>query len=349
MATEIVAQQKQDAQTSQKALNLTPLQKAAMLVVMLGQEGAAAVFKNLDDREVEILTREIVRLPKLSPEAMDIFLEEVFEALAGYQYVSEGGSEYAKQVLSRALGTQRAGEVMARIAGARGLPFAFLAQIDSAQVIAYLESEHPQTVALVLSHLPPDLSSRILSGLSYEFQGEVARRIALMDRTAPEVVREVEDALREKLAAFASTSFRTAGGIDYLVKVLNTVDARTERSILDNLERSDPELAAEIKKRMFVFENIVQLDDRSIQRVLRDVNPKDLALALKGASEEVKERILKNMSRRAAQMLQEDIAVLGPVRLRLVEEAQAKIVAVIRTLQEAEEIVITRGAEDVLI
>ncbi|MBI2321256.1 MAG: hypothetical protein HYU88_03975, partial [Chloroflexi bacterium] len=164
------------------------------------------------------------------------------------------GSDYAKQALSRTLGTQRAGELMARIAGARGLPFSFLAQIDSAQVIAYLETEHPQTVALILSHLPPDLSSRILSGLSYEFQGDVARRIALMDRTAPEVVREVEDALREKLAAFASTSFRTAGGIDYLVKVLGTVDARTERSILENLERNDPELAAEVKKRMFVFD-----------------------------------------------------------------------------------------------
>ncbi|MBI4507557.1 MAG: flagellar motor switch protein FliG [Chloroflexi bacterium] len=348
MATEI-AQTTPEAQAQHKGIVLTPIQKSAMLVVMLGSEGASAVFKNLDDREIETLTREVVRLPKLSPEAMDAFLEEVFESLAGYQYVSEGGSDYAKQVLSRALGTQRAGEMMARIAGARGLPFSFLAQIDSAQVIAYLETEHPQTVALILSHLPPDLSSRILSGLSYEFQGDVARRIALMDRTAPEVVREVEDALREKLAAFASTSFRTAGGIDYLVKVLGTVDARTERSILENLERNDPELAAEVKKRMFVFENVVQLDDRSIQRVLRDVNPKDLALALKGASEEVRDRILKNMSRRASQMLQEDIGVLGPVRLRLVEEAQAKIVTVIRTLQEAEEIVITRGAEEVLI
>ncbi len=327
---------------------LSGRRKAAVLLIALGQELAAQVLRHLSESEIEALTQEILRVERLPGEVRQAILEQCYEELLSRASLSPGGSQFARDLLARSLGSQRAQEVLERLQAGSNQPFGFLRRVDPAQLVAFLEGEHPQTIALVLAHLPPAQAGQILAGLGPELQVEVATRLALLQRTAPEVTREVEAVLKKKLAAVATTS-RTLGGVEFLVKVLGAVDARSERTILESIEHQDPELAAEIRQRMFVFEDLVLLDDRAIQRVLREVNQRDLALALKGASEEVRAKILKNMSSRAAQALQEEMALLGPQRLRVVEEAQQRIVAVVRALAEAEEIVISRGREDILI
>ena len=329
---------------------LTGKRKAAALLIALGPELASQILKSMSDDEIEALSGEIVRMQRIASEVRDSILQETYEEAMTRQYITEGGTEYARDLLARALGTQKAQEMLSRASsGGRTSLFDFIRTADLSQVITFMEGEHPQTIALVLSHLPYELAGRILAGLEYELQADVASRIALMSRTAPEVTKEVESVLKKKMAAIATQGFRSAGGIEYLVKVLSAVDTRTERSIMEALQHGDPELAAEIKRRMFVFEDISTLEDRAVQRILRDVNQKDLAMALRGTSEEVKQKIFKNMSSRAAQMLKDDILITGPVRLRLIEEAQVKVINVIRTLQEAEEIVISRGREDVFV
>jgi len=266
------------------------------------------------------------------------------------QFITAGGSDYARDLLARTLGTQKAGELLTKAtAPRRDQPFSFMGELDATQLLPILEAEHPQTAAVVLSNLPPELSGRLLAGMDFETQADVASRIALMARISPETVKEVEAVLKKRVATLQTQGFRAAGGVEYLVRVLNAMDTRSERAIMEALEHNDPELAAEVRKHMFVFEDIKSLDDRSMQRLMRDVNTKDLSMALRGATEDLKSRIFKNMSSRAAQTLRDDMNVAGPVRLRLVEEAQTRIINTVRALQEAEEIVVSRGDQDVLI
>lgn len=329
---------------------LTGRKKAAIFLISLGTEVSAEIFKHLSQEEIEQLTLEIASLRNVSSEAKDKILNEFYEMCQARDYILQGGIEYARDVLERALGSQRAGEILSKLTVSLQVrPFDFARKTDPSQLLNFIQNEHPQTIALVMAYLHPDQSSIVLSALSAEKQVEVARRIAMMDRTSPEVIREVERILEKKLSSLDTQDFTSAGGIESIVEVLNRVDRNTEKTIMDVFERQDPELAEEIKKRMFVFEDIILLDDRSVQRVLREIDAKDLGLALKGSSEEVNNKVYKNMSKRAAETLKEDIEFMGPVRLRDVEEAQQRIVNVIRRLEDAGEIIVARGGGDEII
>ena len=265
-------------------------------------------------------------------------------------FISSGGIDYAREVLERALGTQKAIDIVNRLTSSLQVrPFDFIRRTDPSHLLNFIQGEHPQTIALILSYLEPNKAALILSGLNHQIQADVARRIATMDRTSPDVLREVERVLERKLSTLASEDYTSAGGIDAIVEVLNQVDRGTEKIIIEALEEEDPELAEEIKKRMFIFEDIVLLDDRSIQKVLREVDNQDLGKALKGVDAEVQEKIYRNMSKRAASLLREDMDFMGPIRLRDVEEAQQKIVNIIRKLEEAGDIIVARAGEEELV
>ncbi len=337
------------ARKTQSIRSFKGKQKAAALLIALGPELSALVLKHLRDEDIERLTWEIFSIGQLNPETRDEVLAEMYSNVIAQEYVSVGGIEYAQEMLERALGKSRAEDIVNRLSlNSRAIPFSFLREVDPAQLANFLRSEHPQAIALILAYLPPDRASALLSTIPPEMQSDVAVRLATMDRTTPEIVQDVEGVVRKKLAAVLTPhqEMAKAGGVESLVELLKQVDRGTEKAILDQLERTDPKLADEIKKRMFVFENMSILDDRSIQRVLREVEIKDLGIALKGASEELRQRIFANMSERAVAMLEEDMGATGPLRLRNVEEAQGRIVQVIRRLDEAEEIVIARGGED---
>lgn len=326
--------------------------KAAALLITLGKERSAEVLRHLSDEDIERLTWEISAMDELLPEQRKEVIEEFEEAAVARNVISLGGLEYAEDLLRLALGEEKAAELIDRLsATSPTVPFGFLRHLNVQQLVNFLAQEHPQTIALLTSFLQPDKAAQVLAGLEPELAADVARRIALMDRANPEIVNEVEAVLRRKLSAVLQPSrqSQSVGGIEVLVQVLKQSSRMTEKTIIEALEETEPELAEQIKKRMFVFENIATLDDRSIQRILREVEVRDLALALKATSEAVKECILRNMSQRAAQMLREDMEASGPVRLRQVEEAQQRIVEVIRRLDEAEEIVISRGGDDELV
>lgn len=334
----------------QSSSKLTGRQKAAILMITLGPEASAAIFKHLLDDEIEQLTLEIAGVRSVEPEVRLKVMEEFHELLAASEYIAKGGIEYARKLLEKGLGNQKAGDVIARLtASLQVRPFDFARKTDPAQLLNFIQNEHPQTIALILAYLHPDQAALILSGLEGPLQADVARRLAALDRTSPEVLEEVEATLERRVSAFATQDFTAAGGIDVAVEVLNRVDRSTERLIMDSLDQDDPELAEEIRKRMFVFEDIVLLTDRDIQMVIREVDSSVWVLALKTASEEVMERIFKNMSKRAGEMLREEIEYLGPVRLKDVEEAQQKIVSVIRKFEKAGEIVFVRGDKDEII
>ena len=323
--------------------------RAAALLIAIGPENAAEILRQLPDEDIGQLTWEIVGIGQLSSNERQDILGHFYESAMGRDFVSIGGLEYAQDMLEKAVGRERADEITSKLGKHAGSkPFTFLQQVDTKDLVNFMRGEHPQAIALILAYLPSDKSSEILSSLPDEEQAQISVRIAMMERTAPEVIQEVEEAFRTRLGTIFSprTELTNAGGIDSVVELLRKVDLATEKAILEGLEEADPETANEIRKRMFVFENITLLDDRSIQRVLREVDGKDLGLALKGAMDEVKERILANMSERAARMLEEDMAALGPVRLKQVEEAQGRIVATIRRLEEAEEIFVMRGGEE---
>ena len=330
---------------------LTGKQKAAILLIALGPEIASLVFKQLREEEIEDLTFQIATVRRVLPEEQEQVLREFRTMMLAQQYISQGGIEYARELLEKALGPQRATEIIKRLtASLQVRPFDFARRADPKQLFNFIQHEHPQTIALIMAYLQPDQAATVLASLPAELQVEVARRLATLDRTSPEVLEEIEGALERKLSSIVGHDFTAAGGIDTAVEVLNRVDRATEKTILESLEVEDPELAEEIKKRMFVFEDMVLLDDRSIQQVLREVESRDLALALKTASEEVKSRIFRNISKRAAEMLREEMEYLGPVRLRDVEEAQQRIVSVVRRLEESGDIVIARGgAEEVFV
>lgn len=333
-----------------QAKPLTGKQKAANFLVFLGPEKSAQLFKLMNDEEIEMLTLEIANLRKVSTDRMDEVYREFFEMCLASQFIGQGGIEYAKEVLERAYGSDRTVEIIGRISASLQVrPFDFTRRTEPTQLLNFIQGEHPQTIALILAYLEPDKASLILSALPPERQSEVARRIAIMDTTSPDIIKEVERVLERKLSSVAPQELRQAGGVKSVVEIINRVDRATEKTIMESLEVQDPELAEEIKKLMFVFEDIVMIDDRSIQRILREVESQDLALALKGASREVSEKIFGNMSSRASDMLSEDIEFMGPVRLRDVEESQQRIVNIIRRLEETGEIVVARGGGDEII
>ena len=332
------------------ALNISGREKIAVLMVSLGNDIAPEIYKKLDDATIELITLEIANLRKVSPELKLDVLKEAQEVLMAREFMARGGVDYARDVLERALGPERAQNLLARItASLQVKPFDFMRHTDATQILGFIQNEHPQTIALILSYLEPPQAAMILSGLTPEMQAEVTKRIATMDRITPEVLREVERVLERKLSTVMGQDFTMAGGIDAVVALVNSADRTTERNIMEYLEENDPELAEEIKKRLFVFEDIMRLDDRSLQRILREVDMKELSLALKGATEELKAKFFKNMSKRAAEMLQEDMDYMGPVRVKDVEEAQQKVVNVVRGLEEQGEIVIASGGEDDLV
>lgn len=329
---------------------LTGKQKAAILLISLGPDVSASVYKHLSEEEIERLTLEISGVRKVDSEEKEGVLEEFHNIALAQDFITQGGIGYAKQVLEKALGTDQASAIINRLTSSLQVrPFDFARKADPSQILNFIQNEHPQTIALILSYLDPEQSGQILSELPQEVQADIARRIAIMDGTSPEIINEVEQILERKLSATVTHDYTQTGGIEAVVDVLNGVDRATERTILDALEIQDPELAEEIKKRMFVFEDIVTLDGRAIQRVIRDSENDDLRLALKVASEEVKEIVFKNMSKRMVDTFMEEMEYMGPVRLRDVEEAQSRIVAVIRRLEEAGEIVIARGGGDDII
>lgn len=328
----------------------TGIQKAAILLIALGPEKSATVFQHLKEDEIEELTLEIANTRSVSPKAKEDVLEEFYQVCLAQQYIAEGGIGYAKELLEKALGNEKAQNVISKLtASLQVRPFEFVRKTDPSQILSFIQDEHPQTIALILSYLSSSQSALIIGALAPEKQADVAKRIALMDRTSPDVVQEVESVLERKLSSLVNQDYAIIGGVDSVVEILNTVDRSTEKHIMETLEIDEPELADEIRKKMFVFEDIMLLDDRAIQRVLRDVDNNDLATALKGANEEVQNIIFNNLSKRLASMIKEDMEFMGPIRMKDVEEAQQKIVGVIRKLEESAEIVISRGGGDEII
>ena len=329
---------------------LTPKQKAAILLISLGPEVSSQVFRHLREDEIEKLTLEIASQRKVTQEQKEKVLDEFHSLLVAKEYISAGGLDYAREVLEKALGPEKAVSIINRLTSSLQIrPFDFARKTDPSQLLNFIQNEHPQTISLIMAYLTPEQSAAIISNLPADRQVEVSKRIALMDRTSPDVLKDVERVLERKLSSLATQDFTTAGGVDAIVEMLNRVDRTTERTIIENLEVQNPELAEEIKRKMFVFEDIVMLDDRSLQMVLREIDQKDLALALKASSGEVGEKIYKNMSKRASEMLREEIEYMGPVRIRDVEESQQKIVNVIRRLEESGEIIVSRGKGDEVI
>lgn len=329
---------------------VTGKQKAAILLIALGPDISAQVLKHMKEDEIEKLTLEIANQRKLTQEQKDDVLNEFHQMCIAKEYISSGGLDYAREVLEKALGSDKAVSIINRLTTSLQIrPFDFARKTDPSQLLNFIQNEHPQTIALIMAYLQPEQSAAIVSALPPERQVDVARRIATMDRTSPDVIRDVERILERKLSSLVTQDFTAAGGVDSIVEILNRVDRTTERTIIENMEVQNPELAEEIKKRMFVFEDIVLLDDRSLQLVLREIDNKDLALALKATSSEVANKVYKNISKRAAEMLKEEIEYMGPVRIRDVEESQQKIVNNIRRLEESGEIVVSRGKGDEII
>lgn len=329
---------------------LSGRQKAAILLITLGPEKSALIFKHLKEEDIEQLTLEIANMRTVSPEEKESILQEFYQVCLAQEYISEGGISYAKEILERALGGQKALDVINKLtASLQVRPFDFVRKADASQILNFIQGEHPQTIALILAYLKPQQAASIVSALPQDKQADVARRIAVMDRTSPDIIKEIERVLERKLSSMVTQDYTMAGGIGAIVDILNSVDRGTEKYIMESLEVQDTDLAEQIRKRMFIFDDIVTLDSRSIQRVIREVENGDWALALKSANEEVQKSVFSNMSKRLSEMIKEDMEYMGPVRLRDVEEAQQKIVNLIRKLEDAGEIVISRGGGDEII
>jgi flagellar motor switch protein FliG len=331
-----------------KVEELSGAQKAAVLLVQLGKEKSAAVLKSLRESEVEEVLNEIARLKGVPTETVDAVFEEFQTLASARRYYAQGGMDFAREVLEATLGADRAKELLDRMkASLVEMPFEFLRRADARQVLSFLQDEHPQTVALVVAHMRADQAAIVISGMPDELQADVAHRVAVMETTSPDVVRRVEAILERKLSSvLQSTDASAAGGLKPLVDIINHADRATERLILEGLERRDPALAEEVRSQMFMFEDITTLDDRSVQLVLRSVDSKELATALKGVSSDVRGKIMANVSERAAANLNDEIDLMGAVRLSTVEEAQAKIIATIRSLEESGQILLSRGDRD---
>lgn len=330
---------------------LNGVQKAAILFITLGPEASSAILKKLPEREIQKITYEIANISTVSVNQRQAILDEFLEMNKARDYILEGGIDYARTLLSKALGTQRANDILSKVTEAtqQYRPFSIARKADAHQLLNVITYEHPQTIALILCYLQPDKAAQVLAELPEDTQSDVAFRIATMNNTSPMVIKEIEKVLESKLSTVVKSEMTSLGGVETLVDILNQVDRTTEKNITESLEREDAELADIVKSSMFVFEDIITLDDVSIQRILREVDGKELALALKGCSDEVANSIYRNQSKRAAASLKEDMEFLGPVRLMDVEKAQQKIVAIIRRLDDAQEIIISRGGEDAII
>lgn len=330
--------------------SLTGRQKAAIFLVSVGSEISAKIIEQLREDEVEKITFEIARYEKVEPELKEAVLQEFQDLMAAQNFITTGGIDYARELLEKSLGSQKAIEIINHLTSSLQVrPFDFIRRTDPAHLLNFIQQEHPQTIALILAYLEPNKASVILQNLPDEIQSDVARRIATMDRTSPDVLREVERVLEKKLSTLSSEDYTAAGGVESIVEILNLVDRTSEKSIIETLEDEDPDLAEEIKKRMFVFEDIVMLDDRAIQKVVREVNTEEFAKALKQVDTEVQDKIFRNMSKRAGSMLREEMEYMGPIRVKDVEEAQQKIVSIIRHLEDKGDIVIARSEEDELV
>lgn len=339
------------AMAMKSEIKLSGVQKAAILFITLGPDASSGILKKLPEADIQKITYEIANITSVTPEQREEILNEFLQINKARDYIIEGGMDYAKQLLSKALGSQRASEILDKVseATAQYRPFSIARKADAHQLFNVIVSEQPQTIALILCYLQPDKAAQVMAELPEETQSEVAYRIATMNNTSPMVIKEIESVLEGKLSSVVRTEMTTIGGVETLVGILNQVDRTTEKNITEGLEREDAELADKVKSSMFVFEDIISLDDVSIQRILREVEASDLALALKGCSEEVAMCVYRNQSKRAAASLKEDMEFLGPVRLMDVEKSQQKIVSVIRRLDDAGEIIISRGGEDAII
>lgn len=329
---------------------LSGKQKAAIFLVSIGSKVSSLVFEHMSEEEIEAITLEIARVDNIESDVRDNVLREFHELFIAQKSITKGGLGYARELLERAFGTERSVEIINRLtANIRSRPFEVIRNADPTHILNFIQQEHPQTIALILAYLDPQKASVVLSSLNNEIRADVSRRIATMDHTSPEVVREVERVLEKKLSVLSSEDYTDSGGIQAIVDILNLVDRGTEKSIIESLEEQDPELAEEIKRRMFVFEDIVMLDDQAIQKVLHEIDLLELARALKAVDTDVQEKIFKNMSKRASTLLKEDMEYIGAIRLHDVEEAQQKIVGVIRRLEDSGEIIIVRAGEDDLV
>lgn len=329
---------------------LSGMQKAAILLIALGPEKSSLIFKYLKEEEIEELTLEIANTRSVTPQVKDAIIDEFYGVCLAQQYIAEGGINYAKELLEKALGEDKAIDVISRLTSSLQVrPFEFIRRTEPQQLLTFIQDEHPQTIALILSYIPTQQAALILSELPPDRQSDVAKRIATMDRTSPDTIKDVENILETKLSSLVNQDYTIVGGVDSVVDILNTVDRATEKHIVETLEVEDPELADEIRKKMFVFEDILLLDDRSIQRVLREVENNDLAMACKTANEQVQDAIFRNLSSRLSTMIKEDMEFMGPVRMKDVEEAQQKIVNTIRRLEDAGDIVISRGGGDEIV
>ncbi|MBI2432628.1 MAG: flagellar motor switch protein FliG [Candidatus Hydrogenedentes bacterium] len=333
---------------------MTGRRKAAILLTCLGPEVAKHVMGSLTDDEVDQITLDISGLGVVDADLKASVLDEFLQMAVAKRFVAQGGIDMAKDMLEKAFGAERAFEVLNRLQSSlQEVPFQFLKKADAGQIASFIQDEHPQTVALILAHMNPPTAAIILTSMPQAVQTDVIMRIANMDRTAPEIVREVERVLERKLSSVFSQGFTFAGGVKDVAEILNRVERTTEKTIMADLEERDPELADEIGRLMFTFDDLVYVDDSGIQKALREIESKDLALALKASSEEVGNKVFKNMSERAREMIREEIQFMGPVRLRNVEEAQQKIVAIIRRLEESGELIVQgRGggaADEILV
>lgn len=332
---------------------LTGKQKAAALLACLGSRAASRVLGVMTEEEIEQLTLDLSTMSSVDPEVRIAVFDEFHQMAVANQYVTQGGIDYARDLLETTFGSERAIEILSRLQSSlQEVPFEFLKKADPAQICGFIQDEHPQTIALILAHLSSEISAIILSGLPQTVQAEVVIRIATMDRTPPEIVREVERVLERKMASMFSQGFTFAGGIKDVAEILNRIERGSEKSIMAELEERDPELADEISRLMFTFDDLVYVDDSGIQKALREIDTKELALALKSTTAEVKDKIMRNMSERSREIIDEEIEFMGPVRLKNVEESQQKIVAVIRRLEESGDLIIEgrgSGAEDEII
>jgi len=331
--------------------NLTGKQKAAILIIAVGLEAASAIFKHVKDKDVEKLSVEIANMKDISSNVMEAVVEEFYQMIMAQEYIQQGGLEYAKALLEKALGPRKAHEIVSKVESAIHISgFKLLKEVDPNQLLNFIQHEHPQTIALILANLEPQQTAMIISDLPPDVQSEVAFRIATMGKISPDLLSDIEGILESQVETVFGQEVSEAGGAKSVAEILNLAGRSTEKTILGDLEKRNPELATEIKNLMFVFEDIVLLDDRAIQRVLREVDTKELSLALKVATDEVKDAIFRNMSERASGLIKEELDFMGPVRVKDVEESQMKIVEVIRSLEEEGEIVISgRGGEEEIV
>src|SRR3954468_1930188 len=335
-----------------KKAPLKGIQKAAALLVAIGEQRASEIFKHMGDAEVEALSLELAKARKIPTDVCRDVINEAVQSVLAEDYLAEGGVDFARSVLVRSLGEERAEEIIGRLAATiERRPFEFLRRTPAEQIVVFLRNESPQTIALVISNLHTTLAAQVLSQIEPEHQADVALRIAMMAETRPEVVAQVEHVMRSRLTAVGAQEYAAAGGVKSLADILNSSDRTTERNVLDELAKADGELAEEIRLLLFTFEDVVKLDDRSIQMVLKEVDQKDLAIALRGVEEAVRTRIFSNMSERGAELLKEEIDFQPPQRRRVIEEEQGRIVAVVRRLEDAGAIIISRGSggEDALV